>query len=79
MIKNLHFVVELGREIKKALISGNNRVFANLMHEHWLDKRKFGPCRARRGNGCQFLASEKKCPAWRVDGPRSGYDWLSFA
>ena len=39
----------------------------------------FGPCRARRGNGCQFLASEKKCPAWRVDGPRSGYDWLSFA
>ena len=40
MIKNLHFVVELGREIKKALNSGNNRVFANLMHEHWLHKRK---------------------------------------
>jgi D-glycero-alpha-D-manno-heptose-7-phosphate kinase len=40
MIKNLHFVVELGREIKKALIAGDNRVFANLMHEHWLRKRK---------------------------------------
>lgn len=40
MIKNLHFVVELGREIKKALLSGNNQVFANLMHEHWLHKRK---------------------------------------
>jgi hypothetical protein len=33
MIKNPHFVVELGREIKK----------------RWLHKRKFGPCRARRG------------------------------
>jgi D-glycero-alpha-D-manno-heptose-7-phosphate kinase len=40
MIKDLHFVVELGREIKKALIAGDNRVFANLMHEHWLRKRK---------------------------------------
>jgi D-glycero-alpha-D-manno-heptose-7-phosphate kinase len=40
MIKNLHFVVELGREIKKALIAGDNRAFANLMHEHWLRKRK---------------------------------------
>jgi D-glycero-alpha-D-manno-heptose-7-phosphate kinase len=40
MIKNLHFVVELGREIKKALIAGDNRVFASLMHEHWLHKRK---------------------------------------
>ena len=35
MIKNLHFVVELGREISKST--------------HWLHKRKFGPCRARRG------------------------------
>jgi D-glycero-alpha-D-manno-heptose-7-phosphate kinase len=40
MIKNLHFVVELGREIKKALIAGENRKFAELMHEHWLHKRR---------------------------------------
>jgi D-glycero-alpha-D-manno-heptose-7-phosphate kinase len=40
MIKNLHFVVELGKEIKKALIAGDNRAFASLMHEHWLHKRK---------------------------------------
>lgn len=39
MIKNLQFVVELGREIKKALIAGDNRAFAALMHEHWLRKR----------------------------------------
>ena len=39
MIKNLQFVVELGREIKKVLIAGDNRAFARLMHEHWLRKR----------------------------------------
>jgi D-glycero-alpha-D-manno-heptose-7-phosphate kinase len=40
MIKNLHFVVELGHEIKKALMAGDNRTFGKLMHEHWLHKRK---------------------------------------
>jgi len=39
MIKNLRFVVELGQEIKKALLAGENREFARLMHEHWLHKR----------------------------------------
>jgi D-glycero-alpha-D-manno-heptose-7-phosphate kinase len=40
MIKNLHFVVELGHEIRKALMAGDNRTFGKLMHEHWLHKRK---------------------------------------
>jgi D-glycero-alpha-D-manno-heptose-7-phosphate kinase len=40
MIKNLQFVVELGHQIKKALLAGDNRKFAELMHEHWLHKRK---------------------------------------
>ena len=40
MIKNLHFVVELGQEIRKALIAGDNRAFGKLMHDHWLHKRK---------------------------------------
>jgi D-glycero-alpha-D-manno-heptose-7-phosphate kinase len=40
MIKNLQFVVELGQQIRKALLVGNNRRFADLMHEHWLHKRK---------------------------------------
>jgi D-glycero-alpha-D-manno-heptose-7-phosphate kinase len=40
MIKNLHFVVELGREIHKALLAGDNQAFARLMHEHWQRKRK---------------------------------------
>jgi D-glycero-alpha-D-manno-heptose-7-phosphate kinase len=40
MIDNIHFVVELGREIKKALIAGDNKTFAHLMHQHWERKRK---------------------------------------
>jgi len=40
MIKNLQFVVELGHQIKKALLVGDNGKFADLMHEHWLHKRK---------------------------------------
>jgi D-glycero-alpha-D-manno-heptose-7-phosphate kinase len=40
MIKNLQFVVELGHQIKNALLAGDNRKFAELMHEHWLHKRK---------------------------------------
>src|SRR5262249_17421299 len=39
MIKNLGYVVELGREIQKALLAGDNRGFAGLMHRHWLHKR----------------------------------------
>ncbi len=39
MIKNLQFVVELGKEIKKVLVAGDNRAFAQLMHQHWLRKR----------------------------------------
>ena len=37
--QSLHFVVELGKEIKKVLIAGDTRAFARLMHEHWLQKR----------------------------------------
>ena len=40
MIKNLQFVVELGKEIHKSLLAGDNSRFAQLMHEHWLHKRR---------------------------------------
>jgi D-glycero-alpha-D-manno-heptose-7-phosphate kinase len=43
MIRNLQSVVEFGQEIKKALLIGNSRQFARLMHEHWLAKRKRSP------------------------------------
>jgi len=39
MIDSLHFVKELGQEIKSALESGQVGRFGELMHEHWLRKR----------------------------------------
>ncbi len=40
MIRNLHFVKELGYAGKKAMEAGDLRQFADLMHVHWENKRK---------------------------------------
>jgi D-glycero-alpha-D-manno-heptose-7-phosphate kinase len=40
MIKNLHFVKEIGFCTKKALEKGNVKEFGELMHTHWLNKKK---------------------------------------
>jgi len=40
MIENLHFVRELGEEIKQALLSGALNTFAGCLHKHWLRKRE---------------------------------------
>jgi D-glycero-alpha-D-manno-heptose-7-phosphate kinase len=39
MIRNLHGIVEFGREIKTCLVEGRPEQFADLMHRHWLRKR----------------------------------------
>jgi D-glycero-alpha-D-manno-heptose-7-phosphate kinase len=39
MIDNLHFVKQIGQEIKARLERDDVRGFAELMHEHWLHKR----------------------------------------
>ena len=39
MLANLHFVRDLGREIKKLLVSGDVGRYGELMHEHWMRKR----------------------------------------
>ena len=39
MVDNLHFVRDLGQEIKAALLAGNLETFATCMHRHWERKR----------------------------------------
>lgn len=39
MLENLHFVKQLGQEIRQVLESGAIHEFGSLMHEHWLRKR----------------------------------------
>ncbi len=40
MLNNLHMVKRLGIESKNALESGETRIFGELMHEHWENKKK---------------------------------------
>ncbi|HTR38426.1 MAG TPA: hypothetical protein VMH80_21095 [Bryobacteraceae bacterium] len=49
MLDNLHFTKQLGQCIKQALEAGNTRRFGELMHEHWLHKRKRSPGTSNNG------------------------------
>lgn len=40
MLKNLHYVKELGLRSKQALEKGNAALFGELMHEHWEHKKR---------------------------------------
>ncbi len=40
MLRNLHFVKELGYRSQKALVEGNPKLFGELMHEHWEHKKR---------------------------------------
>jgi D-glycero-alpha-D-manno-heptose-7-phosphate kinase len=40
MLKNLHYVKDLGYRSKDALEAGNTELFGELMHEHWEHKKK---------------------------------------
>lgn len=43
MLENLHFTKQLGHESRDALLAGNLRKFADLMHTHWEHKKKRSP------------------------------------
>ncbi|MGC2548670.1 MAG: galactokinase, partial [Candidatus Sulfotelmatobacter sp.] len=43
MLDNLHLTKQLGHESRDALVSGDLRKFAELMHIHWEHKKKRSP------------------------------------
>jgi D-glycero-alpha-D-manno-heptose-7-phosphate kinase len=43
MIENLHRTKELGRQSRDLLVAGDLNAYAELMHEHWENKRKRSP------------------------------------
>jgi D-glycero-alpha-D-manno-heptose-7-phosphate kinase len=43
MLENLHFTKQLGMESRDALLAGELRKFADLMHVHWEHKKKRSP------------------------------------
>jgi len=40
MLRNLHYVKELGYRSQRALVEGNAPLFGELMHDHWEHKKK---------------------------------------
>jgi len=61
MLKNLHYVKDLGLRSKTALESGNTMLFGELMHEHWEHKK-------RRSGGM----SNPKIDEWYELGMKNG-------
>ena len=61
MLKNLHYVKELGHRSKQALEKGDTRLFGELMHEHWEHKK-------RRSGGM----SNPKIDEWYELGVKNG-------
>lgn len=61
MLQNLHYVKELGYRSREALEAGNCGRFGELMHEHWLHKK-------RRFGGM----SNPQIDAWYAIGIRNG-------
>jgi D-glycero-alpha-D-manno-heptose-7-phosphate kinase len=61
MLRNLHFVKELGYRSQKALVDGKPQMFGELMHEHWEHKK-------RRSSGM----SNAKIDEWYELGRKSG-------
>jgi D-glycero-alpha-D-manno-heptose-7-phosphate kinase len=43
MLENLHLTKELGRKSRDLLVEGDLFAYAELMHEHWLNKRQRSP------------------------------------
>lgn len=43
MLENLHFTKRLGHESRDALLAGDLRKFAEIMHAHWEHKKKRSP------------------------------------
>ena len=43
MLENLHYTKQLGHESRDALLAGDLRKFAELMHVHWEHKKKRSP------------------------------------
>lgn len=61
MLKNLHYVKDLGYRSRDALIDGNTTLFGELMHEHWEHKK-------RRSGGM----SNPKIDEWYELGMKNG-------
>ena len=78
MIENLHRVKEIGREIKKALMSNNLRRFGELLDLHWQEKIKRKGTSDERINRWYQIAKENGAIGGKLIGAGGGGFFLFY-
>jgi D-glycero-alpha-D-manno-heptose-7-phosphate kinase len=80
MVENLHRTKEMGRESKRLLESGDLESYAELMHEHWENKRKRSPgMTGERIDTLYTLARRSGCLGGKLVGAGGGGFLLVYA
>ncbi|HVS26530.1 MAG TPA: GHMP kinase [Burkholderiales bacterium] len=80
MLKNLHYVKELGLSSKKALEEGNANLFGELMHEHWEHKkRRSGGMSNPRIDECYELGRKNGAVGGKLVGAGGGGFLMFYA
>lgn len=78
MIENLHRVKEIGREIKKSLMSNNLRRFGELLDLHWQEKIKRKGTSDERINRWYQIAKENGAIGGKLIGAGGGGFFLFY-
>ncbi|MEZ5396148.1 MAG: galactokinase [Bryobacterales bacterium] len=63
MLDNLHFIKDLGLRIKDTLEGGDIHGFGELMHEHWLHKRKRSKGMSNPASTAGMKPAERTAPS----------------
>lgn len=80
MVENLHRTKEMGHESKRLLQEGDLEAYAELMHEHWENKRKRSPgMTGERIDTLYTLARRSGCLGGKLVGAGGGGFLLVYA
>jgi len=80
MVENLHRTKEMGLESRRLLVEGELESYAELMHEHWLNKRRRSPgMRNERVDELYTLARRSGCLGGKLIGAGGGGFLLVYA
>lgn len=80
MIENLHRTKEMGLRFRDLLVSGDVESYAELMHEHWENKRKRSPgMKNERIDTLYTLARRSGCLGGKLVGAGGGGFLLVYA
>lgn len=80
MVENLHRTKEMGRQSKTLLEAGDLEAYAELMHEHWENKRKRSPgMTGERIDTLYTLARRSGCLGGKLVGAGGGGFLLVYA